>query len=78
LEILTKLDEPPGRVKFGKFPNITSTFNPQLYEQRRMITGLLLAYDKIEYFSVNIIFSRQSPVLPDIQPKIGTFVRIFV
>ena len=27
-----------------------------------MITCLLLAYDKIEYFSVKIIFSHQSPV----------------
>ena len=27
-EILPKLDEPPGRVQFGKFPNITSTINP--------------------------------------------------
>jgi hypothetical protein len=33
------------------------------------------AYDKI-LASVNIIFSRQSPVLPDFQPKFGTFVRI--
>ena len=35
------------------------------------------AYDKI-LASVNIIFSRQSPVLPDFQPKFGTFVRIFI
>ena len=27
----------------AKFPNITSTINPQLYEQHRMITCLLLA-----------------------------------
>jgi hypothetical protein len=40
--------------------------------------SLLLAYGKIGYFSVNIIFSRQSPVLPDFQPKFGTFVRIFI
>ena len=26
-----------------KFPNITSTINPKLYEQHRMITCLLLA-----------------------------------
>jgi hypothetical protein len=37
-----------------------------------MITCLFLAYDKTGYFSVNIIFSRQSPVLPDFQPKFGT------
>jgi hypothetical protein len=33
------------------------------------------------YFSVlnvNIIFSRQSPVLPDFQPKFGAFVCIFI
>jgi hypothetical protein len=49
-----------------------------MYEQHRMIICLLLAYDKIGYFSVNIIFSRQSPVLPDFQPEFGTFVRIFI
>jgi hypothetical protein len=28
--------------------------------------------------NVNIIFSRQSPVLPHFQPKFGAFVRIFI
>jgi hypothetical protein len=32
------------------------------------------------YFSVNIIFSpaQKAAVLPDFQPKFGTFVRIFI
>jgi hypothetical protein len=57
------------------FGNLYSQNWTSRREQHRMITCLLLAYDKIGYFSVNIIISRQSPVLP---AKFGAFVRIFI
>jgi hypothetical protein len=43
-----------------------------------MITCLLLALKNWIILNVNIIFSRQSPVLPEFQPKFRTFVRIFI
>jgi hypothetical protein len=48
------------------------------HEQHCMITCLLLAGQNWILLNVNIIFSRQSPVLPDFQPKFGAFVRIFI
>ena len=48
------------------------------YEQHRMITCLLLARQNWILLNVNIIFTRQCPVVPDFQPKFGDFVRIFI
>ena len=50
-------------------PNCTS--NLFIISMTKLDTGYVL-------LNVNIIFSRQSPVLPDFQPKFGAFVCIFI
>jgi hypothetical protein len=56
---------------FGNFAKIGRAAGASL-------TCLLLAWQNWILLNVNFIFSRQSAVLQDFQPKFGAFVRTFI
>jgi hypothetical protein len=61
---------------FGNFAKIGRAAGASPIWQISIISMTKL--DSYVLLNVNIIFSRQSPVLSDFQPKFGAFVRIFI
>jgi hypothetical protein len=48
------------------------------FQTSRVFIISMTKLDSYVLLNVNIIFSRQSPVLLNFQPKFGAFVRIFI